>query len=105
KRLAPRRNNNVIMLADRSRERFSPMELQGLEFQGIQGNEHVLRPLIAVAPLSGADVDKKVLQPRRPDDAVFAPKLLRSSISALRKRSSLSLRAPVNKQAGQDQEK
>ena len=83
KRLALGRNHDVIMLARRSGKGFSPVEFQRLEFQGVQRDEQVFRPLITVAPLSRPRFDKEILQPRRPDHAVFTRQPSRVGVGAL----------------------
>src|SRR4029077_18973924 len=83
KRLSFRGDHHTIVLAPRAGVRFSPMKFERLEFQRIQRNEQVFRPLITVAAFPETVIHKKIVKDRRGKHVVLLPELTHSRVGAL----------------------
>ena len=56
---------------------FAPMQLNGGKIQCIETHEQVLCPLETETALPDSAVDEKIIEKRRPDDAIIASELAR----------------------------
>ena len=81
--LSFRSDNDAIVLAPRARIIFAPVQLEAGEFQCIEGDEQVLRPLVAVTAFPQAMIDKKVVKNWRSKHSVFSPEFAYGGVSAL----------------------
>src|SRR5215813_11009962 len=81
--LASGSDNNAIVLAPGIRIVFAPVQFEALKSQRIEGDEQVLRPLVAVTTFPQAVINEKVIENRRPEHAVFSPELAYGSERAV----------------------
>src|SRR6266513_787794 len=76
-------DNNAIVLAPIPGVRFAPMQLEAGEFQCIEGDEQVLRPLETVPAFSDVPVDQEIIENWRAEHAILPPELAGGSVRAL----------------------
>src|SRR5438094_3213924 len=76
-------HDDAIVLAPRARIIFAPAQLEAGEFQCIEGDEQVLRPLVAVAAFSEAVIDEKIIENWRAKHPVFPPEFAYGGVRAL----------------------
>src|SRR4029077_3227194 len=77
------RHNDAIVFAPCVWIVFAPVQFEGLKPQRIDGDEQILRPLVAVAALPQAMINEEVIEDRRPKHAVFSPELAYSGERAV----------------------
>src|SRR5439155_25756789 len=82
-RLAFGSYDDAIVLAPSARIIFAPVQVEAGELQFIEGDEQVLRPLVAVTAFPEAVIDKEVVKNWRSKHSVFSPELAYSGVSAL----------------------
>src|SRR6266516_3478619 len=76
-------DHDTIVLAPRVRIIFAPVQFEAGELQSIEGDEQVLRPLVAVAAFPDAMVDEKIIENWRAKHSVFSPEFGYSGVCAL----------------------
>ena len=81
--LSFRSDNDAIVLAPIPGVRFAPVQLEAGEFQSVEGDEQVLRPLETVATFSDAMVNKEIIENWRAKHPVVSPEFADSGVSAL----------------------
>ena len=83
KRLAFCRRHQTIVLSVRAGVRFAPVKLKSFEFQRIQGNEQVRRPLVTVSAFPDAVIHEEIVEDRRAKHVILPPEPADSSIRAV----------------------
>lgn len=83
KRLAFRSHHHTIVLAPRTGVRFSPVKFESLEFERIELNKQVLRPLPTITALPQAVIHEKIVEDRRAEHAVLTSEPTDGGIGAL----------------------
>ena len=78
-----RSDNDAIVLAPIPGVRFAPVQLEAGEFQSVEGDEQVLRPLETVATFPDAMINKKIIENWRGEHAVLPPELAGGGVSTL----------------------
>src|SRR5438094_6641664 len=68
-------HDDAVILAPRVWIVFAPVQFQALKPQRIDGDEQILRPLVAVAALPKAMINEEVVENRRAKHAVLPPEL------------------------------
>ncbi len=81
--LSFRSDNDAIVLAPIPGVRFAPVQLEAGEFQSVEGDEQVLRPLETVATFPDAMINKKIIENWRGEHAVLPPELAGGGVSTL----------------------
>src|SRR6266849_5011895 len=81
--LSFRSDNDAIVLLPIPGVRFAPVQIEAGEFQCIEGDEQVLRPLVAVAAFPEAVIDEEIIENWRAEHAVLFSKLAGGGVSAL----------------------
>ncbi len=81
--LSFRSDNDAIVLAPIPGVRLAPVQIEAGEFQRIEGDEKVLRPLETVATFPDAPVHEEVIKNWCPEHAVLFPELAGGGVSAL----------------------
>src|SRR5436190_13320663 len=76
-------DDKTIVLAPVARVRFTPPQLQAREFQRIERNEQVFRPLVAVTAFLQTMIDQEIVKNRRAEHAVLPPQLANSCVSTI----------------------
>src|SRR5438128_11372317 len=76
-------DDDTVVLAPVARVRFTPPELQAREFQRIECNEQVFRPLVAVTSFPQTMINKEIVKNRRAEHAVMPPQLANSCVSTI----------------------
>src|SRR5439155_18864437 len=83
-RLAFGSYDDAIVLAPSARIIFAPVQVEAGELQFIEGDEQVLRPLVAVTAFPEGVIDKEVVKNWRAKHSDFSAELAYSGVSALR---------------------
>ena len=80
--LSFRSDNDAIVLAPIPGVRFAPVQIEAGEFQSVEGDEQVLRPLETVATFSDAMVNKEIIENWRAKHSVLSPEFAYGGVSA-----------------------
>ena len=83
KRLPFCRRHQTIVLSVRAGVRFAPVKLKSFEFQRIQGNEQVRRPLVTVAAFPEAVIHEEIVEDRRAKHVILPPEPADGGIGAV----------------------
>ena len=78
-----RSDNDAVVFAPIPGVCFAPVQLQAVEFQCIEGDEQVLRPLETVAAFPEAPVHEEVIENWRAEHVVLFSELADGGVSAL----------------------
>src|SRR5438445_666721 len=81
--LSFRSDNDAIVLAPIPGVRFAPVQIEAGEFQSVEGDEQVLRPLVTVTAFPQTMIDKKVVKNWRSEHAVLFSELAGGGVSTL----------------------
>src|SRR5205814_97053 len=81
--LSFRSDNDAVVFAPIPGVRFAPVQLEAGEFQCIEGDEQVLRPMETVATSPDAPVHEKVIENWRAEHVVVFSELADGGVSAL----------------------
>src|SRR5438105_3611278 len=81
--LSFRSDNDAVVFAPIPGVRFGPVQLEAGEFQCIEGDEQVLRPLETVATFPDAPVHEKVIENWRAEHVVLFSELADGGVSAI----------------------
>src|SRR6267378_57325 len=76
-------HNDAIILAPCARIVFTPVQLEALKSQRIEGDKQISGPLVAVTAFPHALINEEVIEVRRPKHAVFSPELAYSGECAV----------------------
>ena len=80
--LSFRSDNDAIVLAPIPGVRFAPVQIEAGEFQSVEGDEQVLRPLVTVTAFPQAMIDKEVVKNWRAEHAVLLSELAGGGVRA-----------------------
>jgi len=81
--LSFRSDNDAIVLAPIPGIRFAPMQLEAGEFQCIESDEQVLRPLETVTAFSDVPMDQEIIENWRAEHAILPSELTGGGVRAL----------------------
>src|SRR5207248_653577 len=76
-------DHDTIVLAPCARIMFAPVKFQTVQFQCLQRDEQILRPLVTVAAFLEPMVNKKIIEDRRAKHSVLSPQLADSCVSTI----------------------
>jgi len=83
KRLPFCRRHQTIVLSVRAGVRFAPVKLKSLEFQCVQRNKQVRRPLVTVPAFPEAVIHEKIVKDRRAKHVILLPEPADGGIGAV----------------------
>lgn len=75
--------HDAVVLAPCTGVRFAPVKFESLEFQRIERDEQVRRPLVTVTAFPEAVIDEKIVKNWRAKHVVLAPELTHSRVSTI----------------------
>src|SRR5436305_14847216 len=81
--LSFRSDNDAVVFAPIPGVRFAPVQLEAGEFQCIEGDEQVVRPLETVAAFAEAPVHEEVIENLRAGQVVLFSELAGGGVNAL----------------------
>ena len=82
-RLSFRRDDDAVVLAVCAGVRFAPVKLKSFEFQRVQRNEQVRRPLVTVPAFPEAVIHEEIVEDRRAKHVILPPEPADGGIRAV----------------------